>query len=345
MEKLRLAMIGLGVVGSGLLRLLDEKRAVLESDYGLTYDVVAVCDKMRGSIYDPEGLDLETVLTEGPLSDKLKGTRDLTSFEVIDLPDVDVVFEATPTNLKTGGVGLEHARRALSAGKHFISTNKAPPAIAYKELESIARENEVYYGYEGTILSGTPAISLALNGLPASRFFSIRGILNGTTNFMLERMETEGMEFDDALALAQEKGYAESDPSSDIDGWDACAKLVIMANNILKEPITPEDVDMQGIRGVTLEDVKEARKEGKRIKSVSSLVFDNGRLKARVGPEKIDRTDPLYHVHDVTNALVFETDTTDTVTVMGPGAGGRSAGYAMLYDLVEMHRHRTRLYK
>ncbi|MHC1608916.1 MAG: homoserine dehydrogenase [Candidatus Methanofastidiosia archaeon] len=345
MKKLRIAVIGLGVVGTGFLTLLDEKKEVLEGKYGLTYDVVAVCDKMRGSIYNPDGVDISLILKESPMADGLEGTRGLSSFDIIEKPEVDVVVEATPTNLKTGGVGLEHARRALGAGKHFISTNKAPPAIAYKELTDIAKNNNVYYGFEGTILSGTPAISLAMHGLPASEFKSIRGVLNGTTNFILERMENDGMDFDEALLLAQSKGYAEADPSSDIDGWDACAKVVIMANNMLDTDMTPDDVEVRGLRNINLSDVEAAKKKKMRIKMVGSLTRkDNGDLKACVVPELVDRSDPLYHVHGVTNALVFDTDTTDTVTVMGPGAGGRSAGYAMLYDLVEMHRHRKRLY-
>lgn len=343
MKKLRIAIIGLGVVGSGFLNLLYEKQDILLKSYGLDFTLVAVCDKMRGSIFNPDGVDMETVIKETPASEALTGERGLTSFEIIERPEVDVIVEATPTNLKTGGIGLEHARKALSAGKHFISTNKAPPALAYKELMDLAESNHVYYGYEGTVLSGTPAICLAIEGLPATSFKSIRGVLNGTTNFMLERMELDNMEFDEALKLAQSLGYAESNPSSDVDGWDACAKVVIMANNIAGANITPDDVEVKGLSDVTLEDVKAARAQGKkRIKMIGSITFDDkGEVVARVSPEIIGSEDPLYSVKGVTNAISFETDTTETVTVMGPGAGGRSAGYAMLYDLVELNRRRA----
>jgi homoserine dehydrogenase len=183
---------------------------------------------------------------------------------------------------------------------------------------------------------------MAIEGLPATKFFSIRGILNGTTNFMLERMELDNMEFDEALKLAQSLGYAESNPSSDVDGWDACAKVVIMANNILGSYITPDDVDVKGLSGVSLADVKAARANGNRIKMIGSITYDeSGKIVAKVSPEIVGPEDPLYSVKGVTNAISFETDTTETVTVMGPGAGGRSAGYAMLYDLVELHRRRA----
>ena len=129
MKKLRIAIIGLGVVGSGFLNLLQEKRDILSQSYGLDFDVVAVCDKVRGSIFNPAGVDIDIVIKESPASEALEGERGLTSFEIIERPEVDVIVEATPTNLKTGGIGLEHARRALGAGKHFISTNKAPPAL------------------------------------------------------------------------------------------------------------------------------------------------------------------------------------------------------------------------
>lgn len=344
LKPLRIAIIGLGIVGSGFLKLMYEKKETLIKDYNMEFEIVAVCDKMRGSIYNPEGLDLKTVLEEGPGSEKLEGKKGLSSFELIEVPEIDVVVEATPTNLSNGGVGLQHARRSLTAGKHFISTNKGAPALAHDELISIAEEKNVYYGYEGTVLSGTPAISLAIHGLPCSRFFSIRGILNGTTNYMLEKMEREGVSFDDALKEAQELGYAETDPTGDIDGWDPCAKVVILANNVLKTNITPKDVELKGIRDITLEEINKAKANSKRIKLVASLHYEDGELKASVTPELLGRSDPLYHVHGVTNAITYETDTTDTVTVMGPGAGGRSAGYAMLYDLLEMHRHRTAIY-
>jgi len=316
LRPLRIAIIGLGIVGSGFLTLMHEKKEKLKKDYDLEFDIVAVCDKMKGSIFNADGLDTGILLKEGPSSDKLDGTRGLTSFEIIDLPEIDVVVEATPTNLANGGVGLQHARRALAAGKHFISTNKGAPALAHDELSSLAKENNVYYGYEGTVLSGTPALSLATHGLPCSKFFSIRGILNGTTNFMLEKMEREGLKFEKALELAQSLGYAESDPTGDIDGWDPCAKVVILANKVLKMNITPKDVELEGIRNITLDQIMAAKEEKKRIKLVASLYY----------------------------AITYETDTTDTVTVIGPGAGGRSAGYAMLYDLMEMHRHRTAIY-
>ena len=339
MRHYKIAIIGLGVVGTGFLKLLAEKGEILKERYGLSADVVAVCDKVRGSIYNPDGIDISIVLAESPESPRLAGERGLSSFDIIAKPDVDVVVEATPTNLKTGGVGLEHARLALGKGKHFISTNKAPPAIAYKELKGLADKNNVYYGYEGTVLSGTPAISLAIDGLPATSFASVRGVLNGTTNFMLERMELDGMGFDEALAMAQSLGYAESNPSADVDGWDACAKVVILANNILGANITPEDVSVTGMRTVTLEDVQKAKAQGKRIKMVGSVMYNgSGAIKAKVSPEVLDADDPLYSIKGVNNAIAFETDTTETVTVIGPGAGGRSAGYAMLYDLVELHR-------
>jgi homoserine dehydrogenase len=344
LRPLRIAIIGLGIVGSGFLTLMHEKKERLSKDYALEFEIVAVCDKMKGSIFNKDGLDTGVLLSDGPSSDKLDGKRGLSSFEIIELDEVDVVVEATPTNLTNGGVGLQHARRALSAGKHFISTNKGAPALAHDELASLAREKNVYYGYEGTVLSGTPALSLATHGLPCSKFYSIRGILNGTTNFMLEKMEREEIKFDEALKMAQSLGYAESDPTGDIDGWDPCAKVVILANKVLRMNITPKDVELKGIRDITLAQIKAAGEENKRIKLVASLYYEDGKLRASVKPEWLDRKDPLYHIHGVTNAITYETDTTDTVTVIGPGAGGRSAGYAMLYDLLEMHRHRKAIY-
>ncbi|MHC1605597.1 MAG: homoserine dehydrogenase [Candidatus Methanofastidiosia archaeon] len=337
MAKHRIAVIGLGVVGMGFVKLLAEKEDALKKDHDLSFSVVAVCDKIKGSLYNADGIDIARVVEEGPDAAGLEGEKGLSSFEIIEKEDVDVVIEATPTNLKTGGVGLKHAKTALSLGKHFISTNKGPPAIAFSELMHLAEENDAYYGYEGTVLSGTPAINLALSGLAGSDFCSIRGILNGTTNFMLEKMEN-GKSYDEALQIAKENGYAESDPSGDVEGWDASAKVAILANALLKAEISPDDVERTGVRNVTREDVRNAQRIDRKIKLISSLIYEKGKLVARVAPELVSCDDPLYHVSGVLNAITFETDTTGNVTIIGPGAGGRSAGYAMLHDLIVLNR-------
>ncbi|MEA1993687.1 MAG: homoserine dehydrogenase [Euryarchaeota archaeon] len=333
--------IGLGVVGTGLAEILHDKRAYLKKEYGFEYNVLGVCDLIKGSIYDEGGLDLGKVLKmneeKGKIKDYPAEEKGLESVEMIKKEKVDIVAEITPTNIKTGEPGLTHYRAALENGKHIVSTNKGPTALKYKELKEIAEENNAYLGFEGTVISGTPALNLALRDLAGCDIKSIKGILNGTTNYILTNME-EGRAYDEVLKEAQEKGYAETDPTADVEGHDPLAKIVILANAVMNGDVDLKTVPCEGITNITLDDVKKAKKEGKRIKLIGKAWRENGEIKAQVKPEFLPLTDPLANVMGVLNAISFETDLTGDVTIIGPGAGASTAGYAMLADMLEINR-------
>ena len=332
--------IGLGVVGSELARILNDKKEYLKK-YGFEYNVLGIYDLMKGSIYDEDGLNLEKVLElnkeKGKITDYPAKEKGLKSIEMIKKPEVDIVVEATPTNIKTGEPGLTHCRTALENKKHIVSTNKGPIALRYKELKEIADKNGVYLGFEGTVLSGTPAINLATRDLAGCEIKSIQGILNGTTNYILTKMEN-GKEYEAVLKEAQRLGYAETDPTADVEGFDALAKIVILANSVMDADLDLNLVPREGITKITLEDVQKAKKDGKRIKLIGKAWIENGKIKAKVSPEELPLTHPLANVMGVLNAITFETDVTGDVTIIGPGAGGSTAGYAMLTDMLEINR-------
>jgi len=336
-----IVFIGFGVVGTGLAEIMHNKKDYLKNKYGFDYNVLGVCDLIKGSIYDENGLDLEKVLKlnkeKRKIIDYPAKEKGLKSVEMIKKPEVDIVVEVTPTNVKTGEPGLTHYKTALENKKHIVSTNKGPVALKYRELKEIADKNNVYLGFEGTVLSGTPAINLATRDLAGCEIKSIQGILNGTTNYILTKME-EGREYEDVLKEAQELGYAETDPTADVEAYDPLAKIVILANTVMEGNVDLNKVPREGITKITLEDVKRAKKNGKRIKLIGRAWREGGEVKAQIKPEEIPLTHPLANVMGVLNAITFETDVTGDVTIIGPGAGAYTAGYAMLTDMLEIHR-------
>ncbi|KPV64538.1 MAG: homoserine dehydrogenase [Candidatus Bathyarchaeota archaeon BA1] len=340
--RLNLAFIGFGVVGQGFAQILVNKRALLRRKYNLEYDVVAISDVMKGSVLDEAGLDLPSILDivrkTGSVDGYEGGRKGLSSLETIKGSNADVIVEATWTNLKTGEPGLTHIRESLTSGKHVITTNKGPIALAYHELKQLAKQHHVFIRFEGTVLSGTPALNLGSEALAGLHIHSMRGIVNGTTNYILTQME-EGKGYVEALREAQRLGYAEADPTMDVEGWDAVGKIVILANAVMDGNLKVGDVERTGITGVTLEDVERARLKGRRIKLIAQAWQEDDEIKARVSPERIPQKDLLAQVGGTLNALIFATDGIGEVAIIGRGAGGIEAGHGLLSDLIAINRH------
>ncbi|RLF37542.1 MAG: homoserine dehydrogenase [Thermoplasmata archaeon] len=338
----KIGFIGFGTVGQGLTEILLEKKDMLAKKFDFHYSVVAISDIMKGSVYDENGLDmrkiLELVKNGKKLDEYPSGVKGMDALETIKNTNADTIVEVTFTNVKTGEPALTHIKTALQCGKHVVSTNKGPVVKQAIDLIKLARENNVYYGFEGVVLAGTPAINLFEYCLAGNHISGFKGILNGTTNYILTMME-EDMSYDEALKKAQELGYAEADPTGDVEGLDALGKVVILTNVVLGKNITWEDVERKGITDITEEDIEEAKKEKKRWKLIgSSEIQKDGSVKARVWPEKLQLNDPLAGVMGATNALTYYTDELGPVTVIGPGAGRRETGFALLIDLLNINR-------
>ncbi|MEE8565750.1 MAG: homoserine dehydrogenase [Candidatus Thermoplasmatota archaeon] len=338
----KLAFIGFGVVGQGLIEILIEKKNLLEKKYNFTYTVVAISDLFKGSVYDKNGLDMEKILNLIKQGKKLNkypyGVKDMDSISTIKDSNADTIIEVTYTDVKTGEPALTHIKTAFECNKNVVSTNKGPVIKESLNLIKIAKNKNLHYGFEGVVMAGTPVINLfrhTLNGMIIKDF---RGILNGTTNYILTKME-EGMSYNDALQKAQELGYAEADPTGDVEGFDALGKVVILTNVILGKKISWEDVKRKGITEFTKEDIELAKNEGKRWKLIGSAEIKlDGTVNAKVWPEKLPINDPLAGISGAKNALTFNTDELGEVTIIGPGAGKRETGYSLLIDLLEMNK-------
>lgn len=334
---MRIILIGFGVVGQSFAQILIRREAELVKNYGFHPRVVAIVDK-GGTAINPKGLNLEEMLFLKGEKGTVAASREyghlaMPALDVLESVEAETLVEATPTNIKNGEPGLSHIKTAFKTGKHVVTTNKGPLALALPALTELADYNKVYLRFSGTVGAGTPILELAKKCLLGDRIVSVRGILNGTTNYILTEIDEKHITFQQALANAQKLGYAEADPMMDVDGIDAACKLVIIANWIMNKKVTLKDVDVQGIRNITVQAMEEAAKKGCTIKLIGSI---NGNLKVK--PTEISRHDPLS-VSGVLNAVTFVSEFAGEETIIGRGAGGIETASAILRDLLDIKQN------
>ena len=341
---MRLLFAGFGTVGQGLAELLLAKRDELKARYGLDWQVVGIADTLKGSCCAEAGIDLAKALEMAKAGESLSGyPAGGTSWDALTMireAEADVLFEATYTDIKTGEPATSHIRAALECGMHVVTTNKGPLALHHRELAELAREKGVEFLFEGTVMSGTPLLNLVRETLAGAEITEMQGILNGTTNYILTRME-EGLSYQDALAKAQELGYAEAVPDADVLGWDALAKVTILANVVFGAGLRPDESPCEGITKITAADIARAKAEGKRYKLIGRVWREGGAVKAAVSPRLVDMSQPLAGVMGATNAMAIRTDALGEVTIVGPGAGRAQTGFSMLNDLLTIVRRRS----
>lgn len=334
---MKLLFVGFGTVGQGLAELLLDKEGTLRKDFGLEYSVVGISDQLKGSLLNSKGLDLRQALESAKagrnISEETSDKFDGDALEMIRQSGADVMLEATYTDIKTAEPAVSHVRAALEEEQHVVTTNKGPVALFYKDLVELARQKKKKFLFEGTVMSGTPVLNFVRETLAGCEVKEIKGILNGTTNYILTRME-DGLSYQEALAKAQELGYAEAVPDADVLGWDALAKVTILAKVVFGAEGKPFDFPCEGITGITASAIAEALNREKRFKLIGKVWREGGYVKASVGPEEVDLSHPLAGIMGATNALTVSTDTLGDVTVVGPGAGRIETGYSMLVDLI-----------
>ncbi|MDO4988456.1 MAG: homoserine dehydrogenase [Synergistes sp.] len=333
----RIALVGCGNVGTALLELLKRKEEYLKSRCGFEYKVVLVSDLMKGTLMDPEGIDIEKVLTENSKRRSFSALGEVagTLGELMEAARVNVLAECTPTNLNDGEPGLSHIRDALSRGISVTTTNKGPLAVAFDDLVALAKRNGAEFLYEGVVMSGTPLIDMIKNGIVGCSVLGFEGILNGTTNFMLGKM-ANGESYAEALADAQSLGYAETDPTGDVDGWDAAVKVAILGKIIYGKTINVNDIARTGIRELMPKQMDRAKEHGCVVKLVAGINFDSAKMNAYVMPREVPCEDPLANVGGAANAITVKTDNLGDITLTGPGAGRRETAQALLSDIIRI---------
>ena len=324
-----------------------QKRNYLKDKYNFEAQIVAISDVMKGSVYCKNGLDIEQCLNlvkDGKNLNEYNCSnmdceciKDWDAIRTIKESNADIICELAFTDVQKGEPALTHCRTAFENGKHVVTSNKGPAALKYAEMKNLAEKNNVEFMIEGTVMSGSPVINLANGPFAGCTISAIKGILNGTTNYMLSEMEN-GMTYDDVLKKAQELGYAEADPTGDVEGFDAMAKVIILSNVLMEAELSANDVEREGITKITPQMIDEAKKENSRWKLIGSIEKTDGGIKASVKPEKLLMTHPLANIMGATNALTFTTDLLGDVTIIGAGAGKIETGFSILTDILAIHR-------
>lgn len=317
---MKIALIGIGSVGRGVGEVLkNDKR----------FKIVAAADSKSGLV-NPEGIDFDAIMAAKKKTGRC-GTTDWTAFRIAAEVDYDTLVEVTPTNAETGEPALSTIKIALSRGKHVVTSNKGPISLAYRDLKALAKENNADIRFEGTVAGAVPIINGMKNGLAGNPVKALFGVLNGTCNYILSRMEEEGLTYQQALAEARDLGYAEADPTYDVNGTDAAIKLVILANSVLGMNVTLKDVQRTGIDRITPEAIKMAHTTGHTIRLIASLYPDKRDLE--VSPRLLPEDDPLVF-SETLNAITVETEYAGAITFIGAGAGSVETASAILSDLV-----------
>jgi len=320
MKGINIGLIGLGTVGTGVVKILKEKRKILEEKIGMPIILKKICDK---DISRKRCLSLDKKLL----------TTDYR--EIVYDPTIDVVVELI------GGIhpAKEYIMEALKNGKHIVTANKALLAEEGKEIFSFAYQHQRYVYFEASVGAGIPIIKSIREGLVANRFLSIRGILNGTTNFILTRMSEENVTFKDALKEAKDKGYAEKDPSLDIEGIDSAHKLILLTYLCYGKLFNLKDIFVEGISQILPLDLVYAKEMGLSIKLLAITKKLNEELEIRVHPTLIPQEHLLSSVRGIFNAIYISGDLVGDLIFYGQGAGQMSAGSAVVSDLIDLAQH------
>tara|TARA_B100000780_G_scaffold274814_1_gene240401 strand:+ start:226 stop:1242 length:1017 start_codon:yes stop_codon:yes gene_type:complete len=333
----KITYVGFGVVSQGLAEIILENNSVLPVVKNEEIQTVGIFDTMKGSRIDPKGINMHDVLLNAKKDDYSLLTDTIVDIsKAIQEINADIIIEASFTDIKTGQPALSFIEAALKSNKHVVTTNKGPFALAYKQIFNLASLMKKNVAIEGTVMSGTPIINVLNNGLLGSDITALSGIMNGTSNYILSKMEL-GMSYEDALSQAQNLGYAETDPTSDVEGLDTLAKVMILANVVFGEQLTQQNINVNGISKITLSDVKKASSENTRWKLIGSVWKDSkGKVHGSVGPKLISVNDSLYGISDATNALKITSNLLGDTTIVGEGAGKTETGFALYNDIISI---------
>jgi homoserine dehydrogenase len=338
MIEIRLALLGLGNVAQAFIKLLGRKIEFINR-HEVTVTLVGVATQNHGIAINPGGLDTGRLIAAYRAGQSLEkfhtDSRVPDTLEFISRVEADILIDCTPLNLNAGQPAVDHIATALLRGMHVVTANKSAPAFAYKNLRNIARQQDIAFLFEGTVLAGIPIFSFVRQLLPATEIIGFRGAINSTTNFILTAME-EGLSQEDGLRQAQALGIPEHDPNYDLDGWDAAAKTAILANVLLGANLTPPEVERTGIRHLTTRTVIEAVRQGRRFKLLAEAQRHHDIVTTRVCPRMLPFTNPLANVSGSAAALTLLTDTMGEITLhLSEGEVSQTA-YALLADLISV---------
>lgn len=339
MRHYNLVLLGFGNVGRALGRLLERKRAEIRDRYGATYTITGIASRRLGWLVAADGVDVEAAIggalkgsawDQGTLAGWLTATR------------ADVVFENTSMDPQTGQPAIGYLETALTHGAHAVTANKGPVVHAHQALSVLAARQGKRFLFEAAVMGGAPIFSLFREALPGAQLKRFQGILNSTTNLILAEMEA-GKSYEDAVRKAQDVGVAETDPSNDVDGWDAAVKVAALATVLMGVKTSPQAVAPTGIRALTGDQVRAARSAGRPYKLIcSGEKLPDGSVRTSVAPRQVEANDPLAYVNGTTSMVTFELDTLYALSVSEKDGDAVTTAYGPLADFLTIVREDTR---
>ncbi len=339
MRTYNLCLLGFGNVGRALARLLAAKSEEMREGFGVAWRITGVASRRLGWGVASEGFDVDRLLAGEVASEVSPAPADVR--EWIAAARADVVFETTSLEPRTGQPAIDFARAALESGAHVVTANKGTVAHAYRELSELARERGRRFMFEATVADCLPVFSLFRECLPAARLLEFRALLNSTTTVILEEIE-RGRTFDEGVERAQLMGIAETDPSYDVDGWDAVMKVCALANVLMRETLKPDEIEREGIRHLDASGLRAARGEGRPFRLIGSARRDGqGRLRASVKPEQIGPDDVFASLDGSSLAVTFKLDVLPGLTIAAGGPNLQSTAYGLLADFINIARQET----
>lgn len=335
----RFCLAGFGNVGRAFARLLLKKEDELAAKYGLNVVVTGIITGTHGGAINPDGIDLEAALALVDSGEKLEGLsaadtpRETEAF--IRTCKADFLFETTPVNPHTGQPALGYLQTGLQAGMHVVTANKGPVVHGYRALTALAEQTGKRFLFESAVMDGAPIFALFREPLVGANLIGFKGILNSCTNLLLGLMEA-GKSFDEAVAYGRSIGITETDPSHDIDGWDAAIKVAALVTVLMGVQLTPLDVNPTGIRGITPEMIAEASAAGERWKLVCSAKRSEAGIAVRVAPQRVKPESPLYSVNGTSSYCQFELDVLPGLGILESDPGPETTAYGMLADFLNI---------
>lgn len=331
-----IGLIGFGGVGQALIKLLIDKESYLLQKYNLNIKVKYII-KSNGGIYNPSGINLNEILKV--IDENINITchnewkDNLNINDIINNDDIDTLVELTSTNIDTGEPGLTHIKKSLRNKINVVTGNKGPILLDYKNLKGLAESNNVMLKVGCTTGGALPSINGGIYDIAGSEIESIEGILNGTTNYILDKMANDNVDYKKALLEAQKAGIAEADPSLDILGYDTASKIIILSNVLMNSDLKLEDLKINGIKEVSLEYIEKAKVRGNKIKLIGKVYKKDNLVKAYVKPIEIDKNHPLYCVDYKNKGIYYKTDTLGDISIIGGASGTMNAAASILRDI------------
>ncbi len=339
MKEKTICMVGFGNVAKAFARLIQSKENELKEKYDAAFRVTAIATGKHGRALDPDGIDLGQALKLSANGKKLDELSKVSSTGTIEdfirQSKADFMLENSPVNYESGEPALTHIRCALENNMHAVSANKGPVVHAYHELKKLAEQHNKKYLFESAVMDGAPVFSVFREALPAANLLGFEGVLNSCTNLLIELME-EGNSFDEAVAHAQSIGIAETDPSGDIDGWDAAIKVAAIITVLMNTSYKPQQVERKGIRDLTQNEIQQAKKDGNRWKLVCRGQKTANGVVSKVAPEIVTPQSPLYSVSGTSSFVLFKTDVLPGLGLLESNPSPDTTAYGLLADVLNI---------